>query len=855
MPFSQIFFWTVPIIALASYVLLMFFFAVSQKDKLIKMFMWVLAALILWTASSLFMKLQLYPGTLFWNRLMVSGTIAFPFLLYCFVSVFTNSVNIISTVIWGALAFVAFIINISGYVITEAQVITNTVLVNGRPVTIVEFGYTLGTWAFPIFGLMFMMILNIILKARKGIQKGNTTHGQISLIVAGVSIMFIGSFLNVFPSIGKYPVDILACFINAILIVVAIFKYRMLELRFMVTKGFVYSMLALLITGLYVLTVFYVEKRMTPIANNIVPYFTIFLALLVAILFQPLYRSTGRLVDKMFYKADYSRRQALRNFSLKISNNLDLDEIAKELIEAVQQAIHAKDIIVLIKNEEKGYYYVYRTSSQLFKPNFQISAENPIIKWFLNNDASLTRAELYSIPFFKSMWEKEKKEIYELDIEVITPIRSGQDLIGMLMLTRKKNSTAYMLDDLDLLTYLGTSSAVAIDNARLFARAQSEAMTDSLTKLYNHRYFYKAMAEYMEKIGGAELSLLMIDLDMFKLFNDLYGHYEGDNALQTVAAIMTRIVENKGIVCRYGGEEFTVLLPYYDSKRAFEIAEKIRLEIQKSFINSNDVTKRFLTASIGICTYPHAAPNAEELLKRADWAMYMAKSSGKNQTVIYTPNIDSSQIAPYDSIHNHGIKPAYTATIYALTAAIDAKDHYTFGHSQRVAEYAATLAKAVGLDHTHLQIIREAALLHDIGKIGIPENILTKTGRLTDEEYAIIKGHVEMSITIIKHLPSMNHVIPAVIGHHERWDGTGYPRGLKGESIPFLARCLAITDTFDAMTSDRPYRGRLSLSVALKEIENGIGKQFDPEIAKLFLKLVSEGTIRLIDSVKIGRVV
>jgi diguanylate cyclase (GGDEF)-like protein/putative nucleotidyltransferase with HDIG domain len=357
----------------------------------------------------------------------------------------------------------------------------------------------------------------------------------------------------------------------------------------------------------------------------------------------------------------------------------------------------------------------------------------------------------------------------------------------------------------------------------------------------------------MEKLGSAELSILVVDLDLFKLYNDLYGHVEGDRALEMVASIMTRMVGKKGIVCRYGGEEFTILLPYHDSQMAFVLAEKIRMEIQRSFFNTIDVTQRFLTASIGVCTYPHAAPNGEELLKRADLAMYTAKNQGKNQTVIYTPRAVASETPSNTSNTSNKdktIKSIYPATIYALTAAIDAKDHYTFGHSQKVAEYATILASKLSLDQSHIEIIREAALLHDIGKIGIPENILTKSGRLTSEEYDVIKQHVEMSITIIKHLPSLNHVIPAVIGHHERWDASGYPRGLEGENIPLAARCLSIADSFDAMTSNRPYRNGLNVSAALSEIEHNIGTQFDPLIANLFIKLVSDGTIKVDQNVR-----
>lgn len=843
MPFSRIFFWIVPIIALGSYCLLMLFLILAQKDKYIRSFMPFLAALIIWTLSAVFMQIQLYPGVLFWNKIMIAGMLAVPFLLYYFVSVFVGSLNIIRTTLWGISTAAAVIIGLLGLVVTDASVITNIISVNGRDFTTVEFIYQLGTMATPVYIYMFIIIAAILVKVTASIRKGYITFERISLIVIGITIMFIGSLTNISLSLGKYPIDILSCLINAILIVIAIYKYRMLELRFMMTKGLVFSLLATIITIIYIHLVLYLQSITGDVYQNTIPYITTFMALLLAFLFQPLYRLASQMVDKMFYRAEYSRRQALKNFSSVISNNLDLNSISLELIEAIQLAIRAKHICILTKHEDEKNYYIFQTSSQLFKPDLKIAIDNPIVTWFASDNPSLSREQLYSLPFFKSMWEKEKREIYDLGIEVIVPIKSRNEIIGMLMLTQKHNSTAYTLDDLDLLAYLGASTAVAFDNARLYTRSQAEALTDSLTKLHNHRYFYKALSEQMAKIGSSEISILMIDLDLFKLFNDLYGHVEGDKALEVIASILMRNVGQKGIVCRYGGEEFTVILPYHDTKMAYDLAEKIRIDIEKTFFSANDVTQRFLTASIGVCTYPHAAPNGEELLKRADIAMYTAKNSGKNKTVIYTPEtttVETSEGYTRDLINS---RPNFAATIYALTAAIDAKDHYTFGHSQKVAEYATILASKLSLDKSHIEIIKEAALLHDIGKIGIPEHILTKTGRLTNEEYDIVKQHVEMSITIIKHLPSLNHVIPAVIGHHERWDGKGYPRGLKGENIPLSARCLSITDAFDAMTSHRPYRTCLSVNAALTEIENNIGTQFDPMLANIFIKLVREGDI------------
>ncbi|MEQ8236617.1 MAG: HD domain-containing phosphohydrolase [Syntrophomonadaceae bacterium] len=845
MPLISVFFSAVPLIATICYLILILFLALSQKDALIRMFMGVLSAMVVWTGSAVFMAIELYPGVMFWDKIMIAGMASVPFLLYCFVSIFSNSLKPIRAILWGLLTAVAIAVALMGLVVTDISVKSGLENIFGYNFRTVEYVYTLGFMATPLYVFLFAIIAAILYKVTSAVRKGQTTMGKVNLVMIGVTIMFLGSLTNISPALGRYPVDVLACLINAILIIIAIYKYRMLELRFMITRGIVYSSFAVLITVVYIYAVFYVQDHLGGIYQSITPYFTTITALVVALIFQPMYRFTSKLVDKIFYKAEYTQRLALRNFSSVISNNLDLNSIAMELIEAVQLAIRVNQVLIMIKDDDSGNYEVFQTSSQLFKPDFKISENNPIIAWFENNHRSLLRGELNSSAYFKSMWDKEKRDIYELGIEVIIPIRSRNDIIGMMMLTRKHNNAGYTLDDLDLLTYLGASTAVAFDNARMFARSQSEAMTDSLTKLFNHRYFYKALAEQMAKVGNGELSILMIDLDLFKLFNDLYGHVEGDGALEKIADILRRNVGQKGTVCRYGGEEFTILLPYHDTKMAYEIAEKIRTDIEKTFFNMTDVTQRFLTASIGICTYPHAAPNGEELLKRADLAMYTAKNSGKNQTVIYTPEVATNSETTFDAAERMASRPSYATTIYALTAAIDAKDHYTFGHSQKVAEYATVLASNLALDKSHVEIIREAALLHDIGKIGIPEHILTKTGRLTNEEFDIVKQHVEMSITIIKHLPSMNHVIPAVIGHHERWDGKGYPRGLRGENIPLAARILAVVDAFDAMTSNRPYRPALSVSAALSEIEGAIGTQFDPLTANIFVRLVREGTIKV----------
>ncbi|MBQ2923962.1 MAG: HD domain-containing protein, partial [Anaerotignum sp.] len=259
--------------------------------------------------------------------------------------------------------------------------------------------------------------------------------------------------------------------------------------------------------------------------------------------------------------------------------------------------------------------------------------------------------------------------------------------------------------------------------------------------------------------------------------------------------------------------------------------------------------QKALTASVGICSIPYAASNMKQLMDNADMALYQAKHTGKNKVMIYSiGEVEDSRANQMDNGtgYREGIYSEYASTIYALTAAIDTKDHYTFNHSKNVAEYATKLAKAYGLNSESVSIIHEAALLHDIGKIGIPEHILNKPGRLEAEEYEVMKEHVENSIGIIRHLPSLDYVIPAVIGHHERWDGRGYPRRIAGEDIPLSARILCIADSFDAMVSKRSYKDAYGTERAISIVKNEAGRQFDPQLAELFVTLVENGTITVL---------
>ena len=303
-----------------------------------------------------------------------------------------------------------------------------------------------------------------------------------------------------------------------------------------------------------------------------------------------------------------------------------------------------------------------------------------------------------------------------------------------------------------------------------------------------------------------------------------------------------------GYAARYSGKEFAVILPEYDIYSAQNLAENISAQIRNMNRNSKDGYLKTLTVSCGICGMPYAASSPQELVQNADQAVYHVKRAGKNGIMVFSDGIIQNQKSGGSLEKHRSMYSEYASTIYALTAAIDAKDHYTFQHSKNVAYYAECLAKALNMSDEYREILKEAALLHDIGKIGVPEHILNKQGKLTPDEYEAMKSHVEYSVGIIRHLPSMDYVIPAVIGHHERYDGKGYPRRIAGKDIPLAARILCIADSFDAMISKRCYKQEMTLEYAVNELERGAGSQFDPELVPVFIQEIQSGRVELVYS-------
>ena len=427
--------------------------------------------------------------------------------------------------------------------------------------------------------------------------------------------------------------------------------------------------------------------------------------------------------------------------------------------------------------------------------------------------------------------------------EVRIPIElDGADVAGLLLFTGVPEGSA---NDSDVLAILANQTAIALQNAHLHERALALAARDSLTNLLNRRAAQSRLEEEVARAArsGQALCLLMVDLDDFAIINNTYGHHAGDVALRMVAQALSSSVRAMDVSARYGGDEFVVLLPETDLEQGLASAERIGEAI--AALQVIDGTTSVTTgASIGVAAFPEHGRTPEELLRSADQAAYAAKNAGKGR--VARPEDATLALDRDPLVLAAQLEHANMATVAALAAAVDAKDPYTQGHSQRVSHYAVALAEALGLPPQDVARIQLAGQLHDVGKIGVPDAILTKAGRLAPDEYLAIQDHPAIGERMLAGVPFLREILPAVRHHHERWDGQGYPDGLRGGEIPRDAAILAVADSFDAMTSSRTYRSALPLAEARRRIVEGSGTQFDPDAVRAFERALAEGEITVL---------
>ncbi len=543
--------------------------------------------------------------------------------------------------------------------------------------------------------------------------------------------------------------------------------------------------------------------------------------------------------------------EILRCFSDAFQNNKNLVDLFAKLNDIFVNKLKCNFIAFGLLHEKSkciNLKLFSKTGNTYSSKVFLSDENNPIIKCYQNKVIiDKDNINYLNIPYLMKT------------SSVIVPMMSVNKCIGVMLVGQDVANIK-----VSLATFFANYMGMFIHNFQLIEQTSKFANTDNLTSLYNHRGFQEVLANELNraKETNTPLSVVMFDVNNISKINRELGHAKGDEVIKTIAEKIKQNIRANDFAGRYGGDEIAVIMPNTDTKDAKYLAEYITYCLSCCFVDDVGPIK----VSVGISTYPECTIDQEKLLILAEQAMFISQARGYKEGM--SAIVSSSDFNFWDDMalnsfaevlakrhsqiginfeeelvhkfnqeeimnHSHLME-----MVTSLAGAIDAKDPYTKGHSTSVSRYSEALARAVRLPEQEVERIKIGALLHDVGKIGIPESVLKKPGKLTDQEWEIMKQHPTIGAEkVLEPNDALRDLIPIVKYHHERLDGRGYPEGLKGNEIPLAARIVSVADAYHALVSDRPYRKGMPIEKACSILKEGAGTQWDSDLVRQFISI------------------
>lgn len=596
-----------------------------------------------------------------------------------------------------------------------------------------------------------------------------------------------------------------------------------MDIRLMVLKSVAYSFSLALIVGGYILTTFLIFQKLNIIKDHIALDVAILFVLLFT--FSPLRRIVEKYTDRLFYKGPYNFNNLLAKLiDIVKKNSRSINALTRKIMQSIIDEMRVDKIaFILTDNLQivsiKAIGYQNRSKSFWRKSTDLADEMNGIVVYDELDEDSLP-----------------KQILGKAGVEVLLPIKTERETIGAVALGPKKSGNMYDAQDLNLLQLIAPHIAIALENASYFReKEQRIAELRSINKMFHHIEHFLDLDKLLQEIVDEAINVIGAEGGSLMLYDKIQRKLSIKTArnLHPLISLNTKIKLGEGIAGTVAQTRRPLIINGIWDKR---FGSYLRREDVISAISVPMIANNELIGVLNINRKKNRVEFTDENLN-----VMIAFAAQAAEAIV--------KAGYYRQIEKLSLKNdiQFREFTKALARTVDAKDPYTYGHSETVTRYALEIAKEMGLDKQQLRSIEIGGRLHDMGKIGVSESILNKPGPLTEQEYQSVKRHPEIAADILKDTKSLKDIRDLILYHHERFDGRGYPVGLKGKEIPLGARILAIADTFDTITTKRAYRQALSRKDAIEEIKKSSGVQFDPNIVKVFLKVLRRRKLRMID--------
>ena len=526
----------------------------------------------------------------------------------------------------------------------------------------------------------------------------------------------------------------------------------------------------------------------------------------------------------------------LHRITSTLNNSLDKRTVLRVTLEQTMSAIGAEGGGIWLRDARRESYAGEATDENWTLVHWQGLEELPAMPALLR-DLSIADAGIQTDSESDFEMSPATREAIRTGLVppkhrlLQVPVSSQGELLGVMALVRTKGKFGNI--DRALVESVALEAGTALQNARLYSEAAERANRDSVTKLFNHRAVQEQLHATLARCrrSGGCFSIVMMDLNNFKFFNDTYGHPVGDKVLRNVASALEEASRASDVLGRYGGDEFIVVLPDTDAQGTLDACARIQSSLDASHFEPVPGTRLPISLSFGWSSYPGDGENILDLLTAADQHLYDHKRGNASRLISKAKSADQDELR---RLKNRAVGGSF-GVLDALVTAIDNKDHYTRHHSEEVTYLSMLVARELGYSEQQLEAVRISGLLHDVGKIAVPDDVLRHPGKLSREQWEIMQQHPVFGALIVKDVPHLDAVGDGIKYHHEKWDGSGYPEHLVGEAIPKMGRLLAMGDCYSALTTDRPYRKGWTPEAALEEIARCAGTHFDPHLCATFL--------------------